>query len=307
MEKRIDINYYPGFLRKAISFTIDDGNYRLDKKFIDYVKPAGIKGSFNLIPSSINDKNREIYISLYSEYEIANHQMHHPMSINEDYLPVSDEPFDPDTANPDMLYKTETDGLYHYNVRRLNRWFKGAYPEDYLRFVKEGREVLEKVFCRPCKDYVWPYGKQKRPELLEAISKMGYRSVRGSVYDGFDLPSDRMNWGFYATYQNMLERAEKFDTLADDGSLKAFIFGVHAHDFENSGRWDVLEEFCKIYGNRPSEFYYATVGEIFDTEDAIKAAEITDSFIKNNSDIALYAKIGEQKTVIEPHSTYFFH
>ena len=45
---KLDLNYYPGWTRKSITFTIDDGNLKLDRKFLDVVKPAGLKGTFNL-------------------------------------------------------------------------------------------------------------------------------------------------------------------------------------------------------------------------------------------------------------------
>ena len=38
--KRIDLNFYPGWTRKAITFTIDDGNVELDKKFFLGTKTA---------------------------------------------------------------------------------------------------------------------------------------------------------------------------------------------------------------------------------------------------------------------------
>lgn len=39
---------YPGFTRRALTFTIDDANIACDKKFIDHVKKGGIRGTFNL-------------------------------------------------------------------------------------------------------------------------------------------------------------------------------------------------------------------------------------------------------------------
>lgn len=304
MTKKIDLNFYPGFLRKAISFTIDDGNLKLDEKFISMVKPAGIKGTFNLVSSFITPSKREAYIELYRGYEITNHQKYHPMWLKNPDLPVSDEEFNPETSDKDMLYKTGIPGLYYFFKKNNSRWFKGADTENYLRFVAEGKRELEDVFGCQIKDFVWPYGRQPSPELAEGLKNMGYRSVRGVVYDGFDLPEDRMNWGFYATYKNMLERAEVFENLADDGKLKAFIFGVHAHDFENAGRWDVLEDFCRLYGNRQDEFFYASVGEIFDCEDAIKSAEITECEIKNNSDKTLYVEIDGKRVTIEAYSSF---
>ena len=46
--KNVDINFFPGWVRKSVTFTIDDGNIKMDKKFLDIVKPAGILGTFNL-------------------------------------------------------------------------------------------------------------------------------------------------------------------------------------------------------------------------------------------------------------------
>ena len=303
MARKIDLNFYPDFKRKAISFTIDDGNLRLDEKFIAYVKPAGIKGTFNLVSSFITEGKREAYREQYRDYEIANHQKYHPMWSRNSTLPITDEEYNPETADTEKLYKTGVDGLYYYYANNMKRWFKAADDENYLRFVKEGHEELEALFGRKIKDFVWPYGRQPSPVIAEGLKEMGYRSVRGVAYDGYDLPEDRMNWGFYATYRNMLERAEEFDNLPDDGKLKAFIFGLHAHDFENAGRWDVLEDFCKAYGNRENDFYYATVGEIFDREDAIKLAEISDTQIKNNSDLPLYAEIDGERVVIPANSS----
>ena len=46
--KNIDLHFYPEWTRKSISFTIDDGNVVLDRKFLDITEPAGLKGTFNL-------------------------------------------------------------------------------------------------------------------------------------------------------------------------------------------------------------------------------------------------------------------
>ena len=45
--------YFPGFTRKSVTFSIDDGNLVLDKKFISIVAPYGIKGTFNLCGNNI--------------------------------------------------------------------------------------------------------------------------------------------------------------------------------------------------------------------------------------------------------------
>ena len=66
----------------------------------------------------------------------------------------------------------------------------------------------------------------------------------------------------------------------------------------------MLETFVANYGNRPGDFWYATVRDIFEYEDAVNAAEITDTAIINNSDKPLYVKIGDEKITVPANSTY---
>ncbi len=301
--KNIDLNYYEGWTRKAISFTIDDGSLKLDKKFIDIVKPYGIKGTFNLISNFITEDKREAYRELYSDYEIANHMKFHPMGLRDGFeIKYSAERFDPETADKRYLYKSDRDGQYFYYVG--SRWFYAVDNESYIRLVNEGKAELEDIFgVGRIKDFVWPYGLQSQ-SLQKEIKKLGYRSVRGTVYQGFDLPLDRGNWGFYADCNNMAEKADSYDALADDGKLKALIFGVHSQDFENSGKWGVLEDFCRKLGNRPHDFFYGTVGDIFDREDAIRAARVSDKEIINDSPIPLYVKVDGKKILIEANEKY---
>jgi len=113
-----------------------------------------------------------------------------------------------------------------------------------------------------------------------------------------------MAWSYNANNNNMREFSKLFAEYPDDGELKFFCFGVHSHDFENDDNWDVLENFCREFGNRPNDFWYASVGEIFDYEDAIKALVITETEIKNDSDIDLYVKIDGDPKVIAAHTAY---
>ena len=49
MQSKPEISFYfPGFTRKSLTFTIDDGNITNDTKFLSIVRPAGILGTFNL-------------------------------------------------------------------------------------------------------------------------------------------------------------------------------------------------------------------------------------------------------------------
>ena len=56
------------------------------------------------------------------------------------------------------------------------------------------------------------------------------------------------------------------------------------------------------YGDRPNDYWYATVADIFDYEDAVKSLKISENTIENPSSVTLYVKIDGKETVLEPCS-----
>ena len=305
--KTVDKNYFPGWVRKSITFTIDDGNVRLDRKFLDITEPAGLKGTFNL-NTPLKCLDAKGYRDFYRGYEIANHCRYHAYGLtSETKREIKNEPFDRESADKAYLYPDEKEGLYR--VYTYN-WCYVATNEVYMDCVRDATRELEEVFGKgTVKDYVWPCGEQRNAALIEKLKvEGGFRSIRktGCIGDasGFALPADRLAWSYNANNTNLRELSKAYDAYPDDGKLKFFCFGVHSHDFENANCWDVLEDFCRDFGNRPNDFWYASVGEIFDYEDAVKALTVTDNEIKNDSPIDLYVKIDCEPTVIKANSVY---
>ncbi len=305
--KRVDLNFFPGWTRKSISFTIDDGNLKLDRKFLGILKPYGFLGSFNLVSSSITPENRDEYIELYRGYEITNHCKYHPFAILEDDTrEISDEPYSPETADPKFLYRSDVSGLYHEGSKKSYRL--GARSDVYLALAEEGRRELEEIFGEgSVHAFVWPYGKQADPKIFKGLCESGYMYIRKTGdFDnktGFAVCDDRMNFSYNAHNFNMLDIMEKYEAYPDDGELKMFTFGVHSHDFENAGNWDVLETFAEKYGNRPEDYYYASVYDIFSYEDAVKSVTVTDTEVINPTDIKLYIKIDGKRVTLFPRWT----
>lgn len=297
--------YFPGWTKKAISFTIDDGNVPLDRKFLNIVKPAGILGTFNLCSNPHYKLTPEEYREMYRGYEIANHCKYHPFVFDpsREYR-ASDEPFDANTSDRDYIYKTDMEGVYHYNYSG-RYWSYIATVEAYCRLAEISKRELTEIFGDgSIKGFVYPYGYQKDPTLKGALIATGVSSIRGTGCTGFELPSDRFAWSYGANHTNLNERAREFEEIEDDGALRWFCFGVHSHDFENNDCWDVLERFADDYGNRPEDFWYATVRDIFEYEDAVNAAIITDEKIENPSEITLYLKINGKRVTLFPKETY---
>lgn len=310
----IDVNYFPGFTRKAITFTMDDGNVRLDKKFIDIIKPYGILGTFNLTSADNPCYTPEDYRRIYEGYEIANHCKNHPYALDDsiDYL-FSDDVFDADSAIEDgkTLYRdSDIEGVW-WLKNSENRWGKKRYAtnSDYIRFIEEAQKNLEEVFgVGAVGAFVWPYSRQrKNAAVCEYIDNSAFYAVRANrnLADttGFAMPTDRKDWGYNAGFTNLLEVAEKFDACPDDGELKLFAFGIHSHDYENNNRWDDMRTFAKKYGNRPEDFWYATNREIFEYEDALRSVITEDGKITNPTEKKLYIKVDGQRFILEPKSS----
>ena len=81
MAHNVDVKFYPGWTRKAITFSIDDGILDMDRKFMDIIEPYGIKGAFNLCSERLNKMSPEEYREFYRGHEIANHCKHHPAAF----------------------------------------------------------------------------------------------------------------------------------------------------------------------------------------------------------------------------------
>ncbi len=308
---RIDKNYFPGWVRKSISFTIDDGNLEMDKKFIDIVKPHGIKGTFNISNFHYDKLSREGYRDFYRGYEISNHCKYHPLPFidGEEYV-IKDEPCPEHAETPFTLYKSKSDERI-YVKERPTGWRKVAPNEVYISLTRECTKEIEDVFgVQGRMGFVWPFGKQNNEKLFEMLKQEGFYGIRatGCTADSckFAIPSDRSSWSYNANNGNLTEISEIYRDYPDDGELKTFIFGVHSIDFERSGNWCDLEKFARDFGGRPELYWYASVGEIFAYEDAVNAMTVSDKRVENNSDVTLYITIDGERIVLEPHSVYAF-
>lgn len=300
--KRIEL-FYPLFTKKALTFTMDDGNMKYDAMLLDILKPAGIKGTFNLC-SNIHEGREEITREFYRGYDIANHSKYHPL-VNYDgveYI-IADEAFDSETANKDYIYRVEGHDGFYWQMQP-NGWRQMVFEKDFIKFVEYGKRELDEIFGEgSVRDFVWPYREQDNAAAKEYIRRT-HRSARKTGctidLDGFSIPKDKKAWSYNANHINLLEVMEKYEAYPDDGDLKFFAFGVHSIDFERDSKWDDLKLFARKYGNRPDTYWYASVGEIFDYEEALSLLEIKDTSVNNRSSITLHLAIDGERISISP-------
>ena len=297
---------YPSLTRKAVTFTIDDGNMKYDAMLLDILKLAGVKGTFNLCSDLHYGKEAEAR-DFYDGYGIANHCKHHPLvDFDGVVYNVTDEKFDESTADPALVYPVD-DREGFFWVMRPNGWRQMVFEPDFSRYVEQGLTELRAIFGDGVKDFVWPYGNQDSASVHDTVKRL-HRSSRITGcrldLDGFSLPKDKYAWSYNANHLNLLEVMEKYEAYPDDGELKFFAFGVHSIDFERDGKWDDLRTFADRYGARPDEFWYATVEEIFDYEEAISALEISDGVIKNPGSVKVYLELDGEVVSVDAGGVY---
>lgn len=313
MKHTVDLNFFPGWVRKSITFSIDDGNVRYDSIFLSYVKPAGILGTFNLCSNGLTRlPSAQAYRDFYLGYEIANHCKYHPYCFEDGATyDIAEEKYDEQKADEGRIYPTEVANLYQRHYPQ--GWRYVADTEGYCRFADDGRAELEAVFGKgKIGGFVWPFNEQNNAELIAHLKREGYygirKGVRGGLCDteGFSLPKDPMRWIYTVNDTTLAEYAPIYEAYPDDGTLKMFCIGVHSVDFENSGSWGVLADFCARYGNRPETFWYATVGDIFAYDAAVKSVAVRDGSIENPSDIDLCILVDGKRVTLHRRSVYYF-
>ena len=194
-------------------------------------------------------------------------------------------------------------------MKHLERgWREWADDERYFLNVTNCQKRLERIFgSEIANGFVWPYCEQDNRAVKEFLHSSGFKSIRktGDVLDttDFALPADRMAWSYNCHNTNLLEVMEKYELSPDNGTLRFFAFGVHSWDFERDGDWGTLEAFAKKYGNRPNDYWYATVEEIFAYADAIDGLILTDGTLENPTDLTLYVELDGNRLTLPPKST----
>lgn len=308
---KIDTNYFPGFVRKSVTFTLDDGVFQADKKVVDMLNPYGFTGTFN-----INNPNTVTDPTIYDGFEVANHHILHAVAVKPAYAErefVNEYlPKDADTSKVYLASRTvngeQVDGMYYVYIG--SSWHPMAADETYIKYLEWTTKELDKMFGEgTVVGFAYPHGNQYNDAIIAYLKEAGYlygrRTGNLKASTGFALPTDRYTWTYNADHNCLLEVMADYEEYEDDGTLKMFSFGVHSNDFEAYNKWGDLETFAKTYGNRQSEFWYATNRQIFEYEDAIDSLEISEEKIVNSSDIAVFITVNGEKVIIPANSVYY--
>jgi peptidoglycan/xylan/chitin deacetylase (PgdA/CDA1 family) len=232
---------YPGFKKRAITFSYDDGILQ-DRKLVELFNHYGLKATFNLNPGRSGvakfrrDKdNQEIdcshlnlaeSISLYAGHEISNHTFSHP---HLEELPLSEQ-------------KDE---------------------------FSKGKEALEALTGKPVLGAAYPYGTYNA-DTLKALGSLSIRYARTtrSTYQ-FALPSYPLCWAPTIHHNDPVLNAtfSRFLTCPDE--LPLFYVWGHSYEFAVDHGWETFEAFLSQVV-KENDLYSGTGIDILDYTQAAR-------------------------------------
>lgn len=85
--------------------------------------------------------------------------------------------------------------------------------------------------------------------------------------------------------------------------LSVFLLWGHSHNFEKEKNWNVLEEFCRLMGNR-EEFWYCTPARYVQYMEALKMLKtsVSGDYAQNLSGLDIWLEWDEKAVKIPPGS-----
>lgn len=269
-DKDIDTAYYPGFVRKAVTLSYDDGLTAKDKPLIELLNKYGVGATFNAVSSFITDAAAAK--ELYEGHEVANHVKGHPNM---------------GAKNADGTYKIST--------------------TEAIKYISEGRSELETIFGKAVTGYAWPYSDPGREDIMQYLKDSGVSYARPvSTTNAFLLPTDWMNWKPTCHHDYLTRLKSEFFGLADDGEMKLFYVWGHAAEFKDDDNFYIMEDFLQELKER-GNIWTATNIEVYNYINAVDKLIITEDAVENPSETeTVYVEVKCKRIALEPGMKYEF-
>jgi hypothetical protein len=214
---------FPGGKHKALTMSYDDGR-TYDRRLVELFNKYGIKGTFHLNSGFLGDDSHIARSEVKSLY-----------------------------AGHEVACHTVT----HPTIAR-------CAITDVVRQVLDDRQDLESLTCYPVRGLSYPNGSYSET-IKSVLPSLGiaYSRVVGDT-DSFELPGDLYEWKSTCHHTHrLLENANAFLSLHKTQYLYLMYVWGHSYEFNDSGNWSLMEDFCKLAGNK-EDTYYATNIQIVD-------------------------------------------
>lgn len=258
---------FPGGRFKALTMSYDDG-YTEDIRLVEIFNRYGIKGTFNL-NSGMFDKTyrghsrvqKDKIAVLYQGHEVATHGYTHCTMERCPMINVASE-------------------------------------------IIEDRKELEKLTGNLVRGHAYPNGSYSQ-EMKELLLKLGVAYARvveplGNGTAGFALPKDPMAWQptCHHSTPDLMKKGQWMLENQKSWYLRLMYVWGHSYEFSEDDSWHVIEDFCKLMGNR-DDIWYATNIQIIDYMEVIKRLKFSGDgkSVYNPSSQSAWLQVEEDRIV----------
>jgi peptidoglycan-N-acetylglucosamine deacetylase len=260
---------YPGFKKKAVTFSYDDGILQ-DVQLVEIFNKYGMKATFNLnygqsgepkfrldkdgveIDCSHLDLDKNVH--LYDGHEIANHTYHHP---------------------------------------HLETISSEEQKEEY----RKNREALENLFQKSVLGAAYPYGSYDY-DTLRIQKELGIeydRTVR-STYS-FNLPSDWLLWNptIHHRDKRIMQVLDEF--FEDNQELSLMYIWGHAYEFGIDHNFELMDDICRRLSQQ-TDILPMTNHEVYQYVHAALMVYHRDGSFRNPSGMDVYLNVDGRNIVV---------
>lgn len=251
---------YPGGKQKAFNVTYDDGVLQ-DIRFVELLNKYNLKGTFNLNSGLLENEfewthqSGRVVKRLSKEKAVSLYEGH------EIACHTLTHPYMNDLSESEILHELQKD-----------------------------KANLEKLFKREIKGFAVPFDYYS--ELIEScVKQSGFSYARISEESHSFIPqTDYYKWK--ATVFHTDSEPEKLTQqfLETNENLAVFQIAGHSYDLDIENLWDRVENVFVQISSQKNIVPLTTI-EIVEYLQAMEKAEITEKYIKNNSNISLWFSV----------------
>lgn len=266
--------FYPGYAKKALILSYDDGTLSSDEKLIKRLNAAGFKAAFNLIAKKALSADPEKLKSVYAGHEIASHTYSHFDMRAGSSNPVSDE---------DCVYE-----------------------------LSQSKKVLEEIFGTEITGLAWSITNPKR-ECTNKAAKQNYLYARNAPTVGslkeFSVPESFCpSWDFTAVdYHDGVDYCvpyiDKYLSL-DSCELTLLSIWGHPWNVDGADRWYVVDNMISDIKMSAQNIWNPTVSEYVKYINASRKLVKTADALYNPTDVDITMLIDEKPYILPANSYY---
>lgn len=176
---------------------------------------------------------------------------------------------------------------------------------EILYKLQSDKANLEKLFGREVRGFAVPFDYYS--DLIEkCVKQAGFSYARISEEShSFTPQADYFKWKATVlhTDSNLKELTQQF--IISDNELALFQIVGHSYDLDIENMWDRIESIFIEITSQKAVLPMTTI-ETIEYLKAMNQTEITDSYIKNNSNISLWFSVNRNAFELKPFEMLFF-